>query len=74
MVTRVACAAALALLAGVNILFAQEPGGASFLATLTARGRNPLYPGNREPLAPSPLIQLPVGSIRPGAGCAHNWN
>jgi len=65
MVTRMACAAALALLACVNILFAREPGGASFFADLTARGRSSLYQGNREPLAQSPLIQLPAGCIRP---------
>ena len=28
-------------------------------------GGNELYPGNREPLQPSPLIKLPVGAIRP---------
>ncbi|MGQ9575452.1 MAG: beta-L-arabinofuranosidase domain-containing protein [Thermoguttaceae bacterium] len=26
---------------------------------------NEFYPGNREPLAPSPLVKLPVGAVRP---------
>jgi hypothetical protein len=28
-------------------------------------GANPYYPGNRPPLAPDPLIKLPLGSVRP---------
>jgi DUF1680 family protein len=31
----------------------------------TAYGENRFYPGNRSPLAPSPLIKLPIGAIRP---------
>lgn len=29
-------------------------------------GQNTLYPGNREPLRPLPLVKLPVGAIEPG--------
>jgi len=28
-------------------------------------GQNTLYPGNREPLLPLPLVKLPVGAVRP---------
>src|SRR5262249_32153477 len=31
----------------------------------TASGANRFYPGNRPPLAPNPLIKLPLGSVRP---------
>jgi len=27
--------------------------------------RSPLYPGNREPLRPNPLIKLPIGAVEP---------
>src|SRR5947209_2053087 len=32
---------------------------------LPARGKNAFYFGNREPLAPSPVVKLPVGAISP---------
>ena len=31
----------------------------------TIEGRNDFYVSNREPLLPSPLIKLPIGTIRP---------
>lgn len=44
---------------------AQEPQDARFYTVLPAAHADTVYQGNREPLAPSPLIALPVGSIRP---------
>jgi len=35
------------------------------VAVPAAAGGNPLYVGNREPLLPSPLLKLPIGSITP---------
>jgi hypothetical protein len=32
---------------------------------------NPFYTGNREPLLPSPLIKLPIGSITPKGWLRH---
>ena len=37
-------------------------------------GENHFYTGNRAPLAPSPLIKLPIGAIRPEAGYQPSWN
>jgi hypothetical protein len=48
--------------------------GAERLAVVDAppaSGRSTLYPSNREPLTPSPLIKLPVGSIAPGGWLRH---
>ena len=33
---------------------------------VTGEGRNDHYISNRAPLAPSPLIALPVGAVKPG--------
>ncbi|HTX37254.1 MAG TPA: beta-L-arabinofuranosidase domain-containing protein [Bryobacteraceae bacterium] len=47
---------------------AQTPPGAAevhAVRTPTAAGANPYYTGNRPPLAPNPLIKLPLGSVRP---------
>jgi hypothetical protein len=33
--------------------------------TPSMRGANSYYAGNRAPLAPNPLIKLPLGSVRP---------
>jgi DUF1680 family protein len=40
-------------------------------ASPPADRRTPLYVGNREPLAPSPLVKLPVGSIKPKGWLRH---
>ncbi len=38
---------------------------ASTVAAPAAAGPHPHYPSNRPPLAPSPLVKLPIGSIEP---------
>jgi hypothetical protein len=45
--------------------------GVSVVWTVPAGYRSALYPGNREPLLPSPLIKLPVGSITPRGWLRH---
>ena len=37
-----------------------------FFALALAHAGNSFYTGNRAPLAPSPLVKLPIGAIRPG--------
>ncbi len=39
--------------------------------TPPARASIPLHPGNRAPLAPSPFVKLPIGSIRPQGWLRH---
>src|SRR2546421_9700285 len=41
------------------------------VATLPTQGADRLYPGNREPLLPSPLVKLPIGSIAPRGWLRH---
>jgi len=79
---RLVCVSSVSLvLAAVHL---QAPGfcGAASVATdvkvvstPAAGAANPFYVGNREPLLPSPLVKLPIGSITPKAGCAvsSNW-
>ena len=44
---------------------AAEGDQAKVVAHPTASSPNPAYPGNREPLIPSPFVKLPIGSIVP---------
>ncbi|MBX3096348.1 MAG: glycoside hydrolase family 127 protein [Fimbriimonadaceae bacterium] len=37
----------------------------SVVSTLPTGGTNPYYVGNRAPLAPIPMLKLPVGAVRP---------
>ena len=41
------------------------------MPTPAASSSKPLYTGNREPLLPSPLIKLPIGSITPKGWLRH---
>ena len=41
------------------------------VSTPAASSSQPLYTGNREPLLPSPLIKLPIGSITPKGWLRH---
>ncbi len=44
---------------------AQTPGELRAVRTPSAAGANRYYTGNRAPLAPDPLIKLPLGAVRP---------
>lgn len=59
------CAAAALLCAFAISAGAGDRSGARFVTSLEARGRASLYQGNRAPLLASPLIRLPIGSVRP---------
>ena len=71
---RLRCAGTACLLAALPLLAAQEKQSPGTAPSETVRvvvsppthGKNDFYPGNRAPLLPSPLIKLPVGSVRPG--------
>ncbi len=39
---------------------------ASVVDRVPAEARTTLYPSNRDPLRPAPLVKLPIGAIRPG--------
>src|SRR5437588_13052192 len=39
--------------------------------SLPTEGPNRLYPGNREPLLPSPLVKLPIGRLTPRGWLPH---
>src|ERR1019366_3854440 len=41
------------------------------VTTPSSSSANPFYTGNREPLAPSPLIKLPIGQITPKGWLRH---
>ena len=56
---------ALALGLASSPAFAAEPLAVSSVAIPNPAAGNMHYHGNRAPLAPSPLIPLPVGSVRP---------
>jgi len=62
---RVALAACLA--AGALCAGARAQGGdiVKFVGSPSTKGKNDYYVGNRAPLLPSPLIKLPMASIRP---------
>jgi hypothetical protein len=53
-----------ALAAGNGAVWAEETTVRVVARPETAAG-NRFYPGNRAPLAPSPLVKLPVGAIKP---------
>jgi hypothetical protein len=50
---------------GTTVPAALAADAASDVAAIPANLRTPLYPGNRDPLRPSPLVKLPIGAIRP---------
>jgi hypothetical protein len=67
-------AAALALLAVAAGCFAAAAVAETHVACVPAppsEVRTTLYPGNRAPLAASPLVKLPIGSIRPEGWLRH---
>lgn len=59
--------------AGSSASFArsEEKVPMKIIATLPTAPGNPFYVSNRDPLLPSPLVKLPIGSIRPGGWLRH---
>ena len=55
-----------ALLVGQEKKTLLEPASAARSVAVLAGGTNSYYVGNRAPLLPSPLIKLPIGSVRAG--------
>ena len=60
----------LALLCGAILstvpAFARAADTATTVDRVPADARTPLYPSNRDPLKASPLVKLPIGSVKPG--------
>jgi hypothetical protein len=57
--------AALLLLSGLLVSSAVAQDTVRTVQQVPADSRTPLYASNREPLRPSPLVKLPIGSITP---------
>lgn len=63
----------VAIVLSVGQVNAQEQGRADVkvVDVPPTKGKNDFYVGNRVPLLPSPLIKLPIGSIRPEGWVRH---
>ena len=53
------------VICGLELLPAQSQQRSGVVAVPKSAGENKYYVGNRPPLLPNPLIELPVGSITP---------
>ena len=56
---------------GMTAGAAEDETGVGVVPTPAVGSTNPYYLGNREPLLPSPLIKLPIGSITPKGWLRH---
>lgn len=66
---RTAIAAGLLTIVLIPVAAARQPSGSSSVTVVASppvRGAGGQYAGNRPPLAPTPLVKLPIGSITPG--------
>ncbi len=59
------CLVGVIALTVASTISAGEPPAAVYVDRPADAPRNRHYAGNREPLLPSPLVKLPVGSVRP---------
>ena len=55
----------------MSCVAAADGTGVEVVAKPPVGSANPFYTGNREPLLPSPLIKLPIGSITPKGWLRH---
>jgi hypothetical protein len=58
------CLASIFVIIGASLVCAEDR--IEVVDRPPAKGTNAYYFGNREPLAPSPLVKLPMGAISPG--------